>query len=296
MQWRGGFSDRNGIEKLPTEIQTTNFDNRTRVAISNLFYRYVNGGFSYSLNRAQRGKLYSYLLSDVFGESVADFIYSEVDAIDLFKDNIETVILNSSYADILTLTEFFIDFCMYIETEDFDHNAGQFVKVGQYLIEDLNDVFVSEFVGYRIIDNHAVSISDDLEQQTIEESLSIQFIGCKSHVQKALGFLSDRDNPDYKNSIKESISAVESICCVIADKEHASLGDALKILGKKHKLNGQLKTAFDKLYSYTNDEGGIRHAEGLFASEVSFEEAKYMLVSCCAFVNYLIAEYGKLED
>lgn len=43
---------------------------------------------------------------------------------------------------------------------------------------------------------------------------------------------------------------------------------------------------------YTSDEGGIRHAEGLFESNVTFEEAKYMLVSCCAFVNYLIAEYG----
>ena len=49
------------------------------------------------------------------------------------------------------------------------------------------------------------------------------------------------------------------------------------------------------LFGYTSDEGGIRHAEGLFVSEVSFEEAKFMLVSCSAFVNYLISEYGKIK-
>ena len=30
-------------------------------------------------------------------------------------------------------------------------------------------------------------------------------------------------------------------------------------------------------------------------NEVSFEEAKFMLVSCSAFVNYLISEYGKIN-
>ena len=48
-----------------------------------------------------------------------------------------------------------------------------------------------------------------------------------------------------------------------------------------------------KLYGYASDKGGIRHAEGLFESDVTFEEAKFMLVSCSAFINYLIAEFGK---
>ena len=67
------------------------------------------------------------------------------------------------------------------------------------------------------------------------------------------------------------------------------------LLEKKRGLKGPLKVAFEKLYSYTNDKGGVRHADGLFVSEVSFEEAKFMLVSCSAFVNYLISEYGKIK-
>ena len=57
-------------------------------------------------------------------------------------------------------------------------------------------------------------------------------------------------------------------------------------------IHPAMKQGFLKLYGYTSDKGGIRHAEGLFESDVTFEEAKYMLVSCCAFINYLIGEYG----
>ena len=43
------------------------------------------------------------------------------------------------------------------------------------------------------------------------------------------------------------------------------------------------------LYGFTNDANGIRHAGDIGGPSSTFEEAKYMLVSCSAFVNYLIA-------
>lgn len=36
--------------------------------------------------------------------------------------------------------------------------------------------------------------------------------GANIHLTKALSLLSDRNKPDYRNSIKESISAVEATC------------------------------------------------------------------------------------
>ena len=109
-----------------------------------------------------------------------------------------------------------------------------------------------------------------------------------------MDFLADRENKDYKNSIKESISAVESICQVIVNNEKATLGEALKQLESKGlSIHPSLKQAFLKLYGYTSNQGGIRHAEGMFESDVTFEEAKFMLVSCSAFINYLISEMGK---
>ncbi len=104
--------------------------------------------------------------------------------------------------------------------------------------------------------------------------------------------LADRQNPDYRNSIKESISAVESLCCIIADGKKATLGDALKIIKDKIPLHTALEKAFQKLYGYTSNAEGIRHAL-MDESSLSQEDAIFMLVSCSTFTNYLVAKASK---
>ena len=54
-------------------------------------------------------------------------------------------------------------------------------------------------------------------------------------------------------------------------------------------IHGALKAAFVKLYGYTSDADGIRHAI-LDEPNVDFDEAKYMVVVCSAFVNYLASK------
>ena len=56
-----------------------------------------------------------------------------------------------------------------------------------------------------------------------------------------------------------------------------------------------LRAAFEKLYAYTNQpETGIRHAlmddNGTYTP--ASEEALFMLVSCCSFINYLNKKMG----
>ena len=99
--------------------------------------------------------------------------------------------------------------------------------------------------------------------------------------------MSDRENPDYPNSIKESISAVESISMVITGDDSGSLGELLKVLEKKHSLAPTLKGAFSKLYGYTSNVGGIRHGLKDDGIVIGFEEARFVLVTCTSFVNYL---------
>jgi hypothetical protein len=55
-----------------------------------------------------------------------------------------------------------------------------------------------------------------------------------------------------------------------------------------------LKEAFDKLYAYTNSEDGIRHAK-MTNNNVSFGEAKFMLVACSAFINYITFKKSQLK-
>jgi hypothetical protein len=57
-------------------------------------------------------------------------------------------------------------------------------------------------------------------------------------------------------------------------------------------MHSALEQGFKKIYGYTSDDSGIRHAL-LEKPTVDFEEAKYMLVSCTAFINYLIVKADK---
>lgn len=53
-----------------------------------------------------------------------------------------------------------------------------------------------------------------------------------------------------------------------------------------------METAFSKMYAYTGDAEGIRHAL-MEETNLGFEDAKFMLVSCSAFVNYLKAKAAR---
>ena len=160
-------------------------------------------------------------------------------------------------------------------------------------IEHRNIALEEEVSAYRFVEYFITEITSEEEIISIEDAIqnTDKFKGAKKHLQTSLKLLSDRKNPDYRNSIKESISAVESICKIITGDKKATLGKALGILGKKEKIHQSLKAGFDKFYGYTSDADGIRHAL-LDEDNLSFFDAKFMLVSCSAFINYLI---GKLS-
>jgi len=144
------------------------------------------------------------------------------------------------------------------------------------------------------VEGHLTKITSKEEINEIEEALKLPYESVKLHIDNALKLLSDKENPDYRNSIKESISAVESICKNIVDDPSATLGQSLNKIDKHLDLHPALKLAFKKLYGYTNDKDGIRHSL-MDKDTIDFEDAKYMLVSCSAFVNYIIAKLPEKE-
>lgn len=156
-----------------------------------------------------------------------------------------------------------------------------------------NSVLESECSGYRFIEGRLAPITTSAEMAEISEALesssNSDMLGAHKHLDAALGFLAKRPTPDYRNSIKESISAVESIARLLGKEDAPGLSNALKELAKKTSIHGSLQAGFNSLYGYTSDEDGIRHAI-LRDGEVGFDEAKYMLVACSAFVNFLIGK------
>jgi hypothetical protein len=164
-------------------------------------------------------------------------------------------------------------------------------KCGKFKRE-CNRVLEEESSAYRFVEDEIACITSEEEIGEIEEALEVPLKPVSQHIRSSLQKLTDRKKPDYRNSVKEAISAVESMCSLLAGKKKADLSEALKIIKQKVRLHPALEQAFNKLYGYTCDEDGVRHAL-MEEAKVGFEEAKFMLVSCSAFVNYLVSKAAK---
>lgn len=93
---------------------------------------------------------------------------------------------------------------------------------------------------------------------------------------------------DWAGSVRESIHAVESVARLLDPAASSTLGPALKALKKDGSLHPALESAFNKLYGYTSDEQGIRHAFLDRAdSNVGMDEALFMLSACASFASFL---------
>jgi hypothetical protein len=147
---------------------------------------------------------------------------------------------------------------------------------------------------YRFIAGQLAPITNEIEMQEIEYSIrhGNRFTPVGTHISTALAYYSKKPQPDYRNSIKESISAVEAAAKIITGQPKATLSDAIKAIDQKHSLHESFKAGIIKLYGYTSDEGGIRHS---LSGDANIDEAdaRYMLVSCSAFANYLISRYDR---
>lgn len=155
-------------------------------------------------------------------------------------------------------------------------------------MEICNKIFEDEMSGYRFINYELCPISSREEMDSINETLDLnsEYKLVKKHISQSIALLSNKINPDYRNSIKESISAVECMVKKIAGSNTATLGQALKVIEDKHTLHPALKKSFSNLYGYTSEADGIRHSL-LEDENLKQEDAVYLLVSCSAFINYL---------
>lgn len=191
---------------------------------------------------------------------------------------------STSWYEKLNLLEFSISYFRMITTKGYIP-----INILNSFIVDLNFNFERLNFAYKIIDDKIVEITSKEEIDAIDNAIEENKDNIKAHLHNSLDLLSRKPIGDYRNSIKESISAVEAFCREKTDEE--TFGKALNKLEKKgFVIPSTLKSAFEKLYSYTNNKDtGIRHAlmDDSEAYVPSIDEAIFMLVSCSAFLNYL---------
>lgn len=278
------FSQRNGLKHVKTAVQFDGVDEELRVALWNV----LSSEYWDKVNLAPYGMLYAF--SDPPMARLCRSIWA-----DYFKSPTDTI--SEKWSDTYGRIRTYFFNCAWYEVYDFvEFVSTAYTDIGSNarFQEKCNMVLEREVSAYRFVSGRISQITSPEEIRAIEETieLSDNFGPVSTHVSRALGLLVDRKNPDYRNSIKESISAVEACCKLITGDPKTDLHRALKELGKRINLHPALEGAFVKMYAFTSDEGGIRHAL-LDESDLAFEDAKFMLVSCCGFVNYLRAKAVK---
>lgn len=265
------FSDRIGVTKTNTELQVSQMNDELRNSLWNTI----------------SDELHHYIMS--WYNALEIFYF------DFFKETMDEIRGDNDCRNILRERFFKLEwYDVYNLTEFFLQNIPRFTD-NRRRAEDtealINSILARELSGYRSINLQLVPITNESEVASVQQAASnpsnSRFAGASEHINTALSLLGKRPDPDYRNSIKESISAVEGLCKVISGDKSGGLDKALSIIANSISIHGALKSGILNLYGYTSDEEGIRHPI-LEISNVGFPEAKFMLVTCSALVNFLI--------
>jgi len=272
------FSERYGYKKVSDVIIREKITPEIKNAICTCFDKLNNifelAGYRYGQNVYI--ELEKHIWTFFFNQRLAYFKYTSA----IITSYIEKS--DTEWYNILDIIEFTIKYLFKIDSINHRTSAERFVNL-------LNSEFERLNFAYRIVGKEIIEITSEQEIKAIECAMDNSPRNIQIHLNSALEKYAQRPIGDYRNSIKESISAVEAFCREKTGEN--TLGKALKKLESRGLvIHSSLKSAFEKLYVYTNqEETGIRHA--LMDDEANYtptaEEALFMLISCSAFINYL---------
>lgn len=157
-------------------------------------------------------------------------------------------------------------------------------------IQTCNAVLETHMSAYRITGHILAPIIEKEQIDAINEAINGEQDSVRMHLEEALKLLSDKTQADYRNSIKESVSAVESKIKLALNTDNVSFSKGLNQLAERYSLHDSLKGALIKLYGYRGDVA----AHGKIKSKIiKQEEAIFTLVTCSAFVSYLTAKEAR---
>lgn len=276
------FSQRKGLVPERITLQTDSMDIELRNGLWSLSSKsyFRNWEFTYGRNTTNE------LLIELFEKLYLSY----------YKKPIDTM---GDYHRVCHKTRLYFFKCQWFEVYDFiEFLANNYSDdtINQKYIYECNILLENEKSAYRFIGGIITDIITPEEKSEIENALNstVSIKQIHTHLDTALRQYSNKKDPDYRNSIKESISAVEGICRLITGKDNITLGDALDEIERRNvvKFHPALKGAFHKIYGYTCSADGIRHAL-LDEKILNSEDARFMLIACSAFINYLLIKVDK---
>jgi hypothetical protein len=268
------FSQRNGMAPIPPQLKVGEVSSDLRrlldYAISNEIDRVKKDGFDKTHFSGAWKEVATDLHVKLLRQSASSFENSAYTV----RKNLERIVASAAIGSLFDLIEFLAS------------HAG----CSSLLKAELGKAFVDARSAYRIFDEQIIAIGTEEQGAAVERGIQdADASGDLAARRHLISSGAELRSGNWSNSVRESIHAVEAISRKI-DASANTLAPALKVLERKGYIHGSLKAGFEKLYGYTNDERGIRHALSDAEARVDEADAMFMLGACASFVSYLISK------
>ena len=265
------FSQAQGYEDLPQLLKLEELSDNARTAIWNVLFTYVDGSLKYD-----GVEPWNSILLEVY----SDFFHGPLDkwlgALSFFRGAVRDVMVFFPFSEVFDCLTMIM--------------RHQLCPPG--FAEEVGATFRKQRLAYHV---DLINIPTIYPMSTLEEGNALVeslkqldnsgHVGARQHLQNAATNINQQD---WAGSIRESIHAVESVACQIAPGTK-TLSVALRVLRQRGLLaHPALEQGVDKIYGYTNDERGIRHALlDQSSADVGQDEAIFMFGACASFASYL---------
>ncbi len=225
------FSDRIGVTQPSQALQINILSEALKNSLWNFIYKTVFG-----IEARHFVKSIKFICEHYYKEQIDKLPNNNYDYITWLKDKFYSA--TAKWYEIYNLFEFMVDYW---------NQLHPFVSRKDF-IEGINFILERENSGYRFVSGELVPITNESEIKSISDSIELakqnRLFGAATHFESALEFLSLKPEPDFRNTIKESISAVESVVKQITNEKGGGLDKALAILDAKLKFH----RAFQSVY------------------------------------------------
>lgn len=271
------FSQRNGLVPIPQLLKLGEISDEFRNELYNLIHQFLEGNINYNneiiyMRTSTKRQTLRSVHRNVFKRTIDEIDDRGFNVISFYKKHL----LDDEYNVVFDVIEHIMRV----------HNRLDFDFVSEF-----KRMFNKHALAYTIIDEKCPTIvpaaspeEGEAIRQAFEAAEGDKYAAVREHLRNSAEQINANLPAD---AIRESIHAVESVLRIVTGE--SDFNKALQKLETSHRIHPALKDAFKKLYAYTSDEQGIRHAlVDQPASPAGMDEAVFMLGTCAAFVGYVI--------
>jgi hypothetical protein len=182
------------------------------------------------------------------------------------------------------------------EWNDFARSAEIVIareKIQLFIAEELERIFLEERLGFSFSNNELrLRARRHSTQQIVKVEPTFadpRLTEARQHYAKALRYFESAENPDFENTVKEAVCAVEAAAKrLFPEAKGKTLGEVMKEIGngKQKRVPKQLADTIVGLFAYRNGGEGIAHG-ATDGGKPSRAIAEYVLAVAASQIIFL---------